>query len=495
MGDDHNQHVKQLGQFPSLEFNNRRSPVYGLNGMVACSQPAATNAGVDILKQGGNAVDAAIAIAAALSVTEPCSTGIGGDCFILYYDAVKKECLGINGSGRSPSELSLEKVTDTIGNFTKEPIHALSVTVPGAVSGWLKALSCWGSLPALTVLSPAIKLAKEGFAVAPLTAHSWSIGMGQLMKSPERNRQSLLIDGKAPSAGEIFRNLSLAERIQVLELPPNGQGLATLLALNFLRDIDIQALGHNTASYLHHCIEAMRLAFQDARRYIGDPDDSEKVPPLNAFLSEEYAKERRALISPSKRNTSIQHGIPLAHSDTVSFQVVDAAGNAVSMVNSNYMGFGTGLIPLGEGFTLQNRGACFSCDPNHPNCVNGGMTLENGDLHSSFSLMGGFMQPQGHLQILLNQLEFGMNPQEAIDAPRFCISANTENEEVSLEEGICNSVCAELYEMGHPIVRGVSGFNRQLFGRSQIIRRTISHNQVVLVGGSDGRGDGCAFGF
>mmetsp|Transcript_46064 Transcript_46064/g.104066 ORF Transcript_46064/g.104066 Transcript_46064/m.104066 type:complete len:406 (+) Transcript_46064:182-1399(+) len=290
--------------------------------------------------------------------------------------------------------------------------------------------------------------------------------------------------------------------VQVYEHPPNGQGIAALLALRQLEGMGAERLGHNSAEYLHLLLEAMRSAFADARWFVADPDASEV--PVEALLSEGYAARRRANFDPARARADVARGSPLASCDTVSFQVVDSMGNAVSAVNSNYMGFGTGLVPKGCGFSLQNRGHGFSLCAGHPNALAGGkrpfhtiipcMVLDSqGALYASLTNMGGFMQPQGHVQLLLNMVDFGMEPQRAIDAPRFCIGAHTLTSEISIEDGVPEEVLASLRAKGHNVKKLVRGHARAVFGRAQIIRRDPATG--VLWGGSDGRADGCAIGW
>ncbi len=403
-----------------LSFTGRRSPVLGTRGMAATSQPLAVAAGLQILEQGGNAADAAVAAAAALNVTEPTSTGIGGDCFALYYDAATRQVSALNGSGRAPAALTLERLEQE--GFERElpPFHPYTITVPGACAGWCDLVQMYGRLPLGTVLAPAIHLAEQGFPVAPITAYFWERGVErQLSQAP--GGQELTIDGRAPRPGEIFRNpglgrtfkkvveggkaafyegdiaVDLAATVQqaggclslddlaghtstweqpisttyrgvrVWECPPNGQGLAALLALNLLEGFEIQGSEPLSVGRLHLLIEAMRLAFADARWYVADP--ASNPAPLVELLSKEYAAERRRLINPRRATLDQVRGAPVAASDTVYLSVVDGDGNACSFINSNYMGFGTGICPQGWGFTLQNRGHNFSLDPEHPNAL------------------------------------------------------------------------------------------------------------------------------
>lgn len=540
-----------------------RSPVFARHGMVSSSQPLASEIGLRVLREGGNAVDAAVAVAAALALTEPCSTGVGGDCFLLFFDAQTRQVRGLNGSGRSPAALTRERALADFGaeQFPKFPSdHGHAVTVPGAVAGWVDAIDQWGSKSIAEVLAPAIALAKEGFPVAPLTAHSWKRGQFQLERGP--HAAEMLINGEAPKAGEIFVNANLARCLEdiaskgkagfyegrvaqaivdivqlkggamtledlashtssfvtpiktsfrgvdVHEIPPNGQGITALLALNILSELlpeGAELPEHNSAEYLHLLIDSLRLAFADAKWFVCDMDKS--TVPVDELLSREYAKKRAALISRNRASVDVQRGSPALSCDTVSFQVVDGEGNAVSMVNSNYMGFGTGFVPQGCGFTLQNRGANFELsDPNHPNALAPSKRpyhtiipaittfSASGELHSSFTVMGGFMQPQGHVQMLCNQLLYGLNPQESLDAGRFCIQPHKgDGTAVLVEDTLGEAVIGTLGdEYGHK-VQVVSGLARSDFGRGQIILRDPQTG--VLCAGSDGRADGCAMGW
>lgn len=534
-----------------LEFSSRRSPVYGRGGMVAASQPLAAAAGTQILAQGGTAADAAVAVAAALNVTEPTSTGLGGDCFALYYSAATGEVSALNGSGRAPTALTLERLRREGLGEALPPMHPYTITVPGACAGWCDLAARFGRLPLSDILAPAIELTEGGFPVAPVTSYFWQRAAdGQLARA--LNGRELTLDGRGPRPGEIFRNPGLGQTLRriaaggaaafyqgdiaaaiaatvaeaggclslsdlathastweqpisveyrghrVWECPPNGQGLAALLALNILRQFDLSALPPLSVDRLHLQIEAMRLAFADAFYYIADPAFC--PAPLAGLLSAEYGRERAALIDPRRARLDVAHGIPPAVSDTVYFCVVDGAGNACSFINSNYMGFGTGIVPHGWGFSLQNRGHNFSLDPQHPNALAPGkrpyhtiipglITRADGSLYGPFGVMGGFMQPQGHLQTAISLLDDGWDPQAALDLPRFCIEPAVEGGRVALEAGIPEAVVAALADLGQP-VHPVNGWGRALFGRGQIIVRDPATG--VLCGGSDPRADGCA---
>lgn len=535
------------------DFSSRRSPMYGRRGMVSTSQPLATAAGIEILSKGGNAADAAVACAAALNVTEPTSTGIGGDMFALYYDAGTRQVTALNGSGRAPAALTLDRLKKE-GLLADElpPYHAHTVTVPGACAGWCDLIEKHGSLSLPEILGPAIRLAEEGFPVSPLTSYFWQRSTERQLKSALNGRE-LTIDGRGPNAGEIFRNPGLAKTfkavaetkaegfyqgqiaeaivgvikeaggcmsandlashvstwetpisvnyrgLRVHECPPNGQGVTALIALNLLEGFDLTSLDPLSPEKMHLMIEALRLAFADARWYVADPAFSKT--PMVELLSKEYATERRKLIDKKRATVDPKRGTPAASSNTVYLSVVDGAGNACSFINSNYMGFGTGIVPKGWGFTLQNRGHNFSLDPNHPNALEPGkrpyhtiipamVTRESDDsLYASYGVMGGFMQPQGHVQVLSALSDHGLDPQSALDLPRFCIDVEEAGGRVAIEEGMPQKTMDALKKMGHPLYE-VSGYERALFGRGQVILRDAESG--VLCAGSDPRADGCA---
>jgi gamma-glutamyltranspeptidase/glutathione hydrolase len=523
--------------------------------MVATSQPLAVAAGLEILALGGNAADAAVATAAALNVTEPTSTGIGGDCFALYFNAADRKVSALNGSGRAPAALTLERLRDEGFDQELPPFHPYTITVPGACAGWCDLVEAFGRLEMSQVLAPAIRLAEDGFPVAPITAYFWSLGAERQLRNAPGGSE-LTIEGRAPKAGEIFSNPGLARTfrsvaqggkqafydgeiadtmvdivrqaggclstadlaahhstwetpistiyrgLRIWECPPNGQGLAALLGLNILEGFNLSEFSPHSSARLHLEIEAMRLAFADSSWYVADP--AFNPAPLDDLLSKDYAAQRRQLIDPSRATLDQQHGTPTSSSDTVYLSVVDGNGNACSFINSNYMGFGTGIVPTGWGFSLQNRGHNFRLDADHPNALAPGKRpyhtiipamatnpSSNGsdDLFASFGVMGGFMQPQGHLQVVVSMVDDGFDPQLALDQPRFCISDGEAGGGVALEEGISSEVIAELADMGHDAEQ-VSGHGRALFGRGQIILREADSG--VLWGGSDPRADGCA---
>ena len=552
----------------TITFNSRRSPVYGRKGIVSTSQPLATAAGLEILAKGGNAADAAVAAGAALNVTEPTTSGIGGDMFALYYSADTKRVTALNGSGRAPASLTLDRLKKE--GFASEipPFHPHTVTVPGACAGWFDLIEKHGSLSMPEILSPAIRLADEGFPVASVTSHFWKRGAQRQLKTAPNGRE-MTIDGRGPEPGEIFRNPGLARTFhlvaeggarafykgeiaesivsvlkeargcmttddlashtstweepisvdyrgyRVYECPPNGQGITALIALNLLEGFELAGTSSLSVERLHVMIEAMRLAFADSRWYVTDPAFSNI--PVQELLSKEYANERRKLINNKRATVDVKRGTPVSSSDTVYLSVVDKFGNACSYINSNYMGFGTGIVPKGRGFTLQNRGHNFELDPNHPNCLaprkrpyhtiipamvtrspspseaNGrGMSEGQGEgesLFASYGVMGGFMQPQGHVQVLSALVDDGMDPQAALDQPRFCIDVEESGGRVAIEDGMPDETFRGLQKMGHPVAL-VTGYDRALFGRGQVILRDAETG--VLSAGSDPRADGCA---
>lgn len=547
---------------PPFIFNSRRSPVYSRRGIVATSQPLATAAGIEVLSKGGNAADAAVAAAAALNVTEPTSTGIGGDMFALYFDAQTQQVTALNGSGRAPSALTLERLKrEGLLADSLPPFHPHTVTVPGACAGWCDLIEKHGSLSMSDILAPAIRLAEEGFPVAPITAHFWARGAERQLKSA-LNGHEMTIDGRAPKAGEIFQNKGLAKTfklvaeqgvtgfyqgsvaesivavikeaggcmsaedlashvstwespmsvdyrgLRVYECPPNGQGITALIALNILEGFDLTAMDVTSTEKMHLMIEAMRLAFADAKWYVCDPAFA-KIP-MKELLSKEYASERRKLIDLKRATVDPQRGSPVNSSGTVYLSVVDGMGNACSFINSNYMGFGTGIVPKGWGFTLQNRGHNFSLDPHHPNALapgkrpyhtiipamvtrlpspsGRGVGGEGETLYASYGVMGGFMQPQGHVQVLSALKDAGLDPQSALDLPRFCLDAESAGGKVDIEEGMPTATVNALREMGHPL-NEVGGYERAVFGRGQVILRDEAG---VLCSGSDPRADGYA---
>src|SRR5215216_4273097 len=526
-----------------------RSIVRAEHGMVASSQPLASQVGLEILKRGGNAVDAAIAMAAMLNVTEPMMTGIGGDAFMLIYWSKTKEMKGLNASGRAPRALNLDYFARQ--KITKMPEFGMeSITVPGAFDGWVTLLEKYGTMKLADVLGPAIECAENGFPVMEKTAEDWNAEVTRLRKTPAA-AANYLIDGRAPRAGEIFRQPNLARTLRTLalggrdafykgeiaraivdyceknggfisladlaaqksewvepisttyrgytvyEIPPNGQGLTALLTLNILEGFELAALSTQPDRYYHTLIEATKLAFADRNRYIADPAFS-KVPVVE-LLSKDYAARRRALINPNKALDAPLPGEINAGSDTTYFTVVDQDGNAVSFINSLFDSFGSGIVAGDTGIVLQNRGSAFSLDRAHPNHLEPGkrpfhtiipaMVFKDNELFMSFGVMGGGIQPQGHVQVLVNIIDLGMGLQQAIDAPRY---RYMKERDVLLEDEIPATVIDRLMVLGH---RRASppGLLRSSMGGGQAIM--IDPVNRTLMGASDSRKDGLAIGY
>jgi gamma-glutamyltranspeptidase/glutathione hydrolase len=529
-----------------LTFASRRSPVLARRGMVATSQPLAAVAGLRVLMDGGQAADAAVATAAMLNVVEPMSTGVGGDCFALVFDATTGQVSALNGSGRSPLAFTLEEA-QKLGLVEIPPTGPLPVTVPGTVSGWEALLHRFGTMSLGECLAPAIRTAEEGFPVSPRISAEWREAEEKLVEDHEAARIYL----PAPRPGELARAPDLAEslrtiaegggeafyrgplarkiadhvqiqggylttddlaahtsdwsdpisatyrHVQVLEHSPNGQGLAALLALNVLEAYDLAAMDFFDPQRWHLEIEAVRLGMVDAGRHVADPEFGDI--PIWSLLSHEYAAVRRSVIDLRRSMQLAEPGHP-EHQDTVYLSVVDGQGNAVSFISSLCHDFGCGLVVPGTGICLQNRGVCFSLEEGHPNALAGGkrpyhtiipaLALREGALWLSFGVMGGFMQPQGHVQVLSNVIDQGMDPQTALDAPRFRVDERG-GPEVAVEAGMPDETLTALVEMDHDIqTEPLFGAG---FGAGQII--AVDHDTGVLEGGSDPRKDGCALGF
>lgn len=530
-------------------YPSRRSTVIARKGMVATSQPLAAQAGLQVLLDGGNAFDAAVTTAAVLNVVEPMSTGIGGDCFALLYLAGTQEVKALNGSGRAPKALTLE-VFQERGLDAVPLAGMLPVTVPGTVDGWATLLEDHGTISLADALAPAIRYAEEGYPVTELIARVWDYLAPKLGVTPEA-RAHYLVDGeRAPRPGEIFSLPALAQTFRqiaeggrdafyrgdiahtivefsrrndgfleledfeahvstwvepisidyrgyrVYECPPNGQGLAALLALSIAHGFDLPAMAPDSTEYLHILIEAMRLGFADAFTYVADPEHADI--PLDALLSEAHAAERRGLIELDQAMGEVPAGQP-AGEDTVYLTVVDGDGNACSFINSLYYGFGSGMVAGDTGICLQNRGACFVLDPEHRNCWAPGkrpyhtiipsMITRGGALFASYGVMGGFMQPQGHLQVVSHLVDHSMSPQQALDAPRFRVHENLR--QVSFERGVPLRALSDLARLGHRVVPPVELAGS--FGGGQII--VVDQESGALFGGSDPRKDGGALGF
>ncbi len=545
-----------------------RAPVLGVHGMAATAHPLATQVALDILKEGGSAVDAAIAANAALGLMEPVGNGIGGDLFAIVWDPETEQLYGLNASGRTPRGRSMEDLRQRLGDAGSIPsVGSLPVTVPGTVDGWFELHGRFGTLPMSDVLAPATRYAREGFPVTQLISYYWDRNMdifqrryeeGPWLEEFDNARATYLIDGHAPAEGEIFRNPDLANTFDILardgrdafyngeiaqtvdtymrriggdlrfedfaahesewvdpvgvnyrgydvfELPPNTQGIAALQMLQILEGFDLASMGPG-ADALHLMVEAKRLAFEDLARYYADPDFSDI--PVEWLISDEYAAERRALISTDTAMTEVAPGEQrLEQGDTTYLTVADENGMMVSLIQSNYRGMGSGLVADGLGFMFQDRGELFALEDDHPNAYAPGkrpfhtiipaFMMRDGVPLMSFGLMGGDMQPQGHVQIVVNMIDFGMNVQEAGDAARFRHAGSSTATGVpgegvgvvELESGYGPAIREDMARRGHVTEDGNGGF-----GGYQAIWRDPETG--VYHGASEMRKDGMAAGY
>lgn len=532
--------------FQTYPFPSQRMPLLACNGVVATSQPLAAQAGLQMLQRGGNAVDAAIAAAVALAVVEPNSNGIGGDAFALVWDGAKLH--GLNGSGRAPAALQAAQLRNQ--GHTDIPTDGwLPVTIPGAPAAWGDLHQRFGSLALTELLAPAIAYAREGFPVSPFSAQYWANAAQRFLPLTDPAcaawANTFTINGKPPAAGQRwtspghaqtlqtlaergardFYEGSLAEKIaafaratggllqmddlaahqsswvepigvgyrgyEVWEIPPNGQGLAALMALSILEGFDLFDSPYGSEESLHLQIEAMKLAFADAARYIADPDHADV--PLAGLLSPEYIAARRGLIGPQAREP--EAGEP-PRGGTVYLCTADRNGMMVSFIQSNYMGFGSGVVVPDTGIALHNRGANFTLQAGHRNEAAGGKRPYHTIIPAfltrgrqpvgPFGVMGGFMQPQGHTQVVIGTVDYDLNPQAALDAPRWRVSGGLN---VDIELGTPEHILQGLAARGHQINIPA---NRGLFGRGQIIWRL---DDGVYVAASDRRADGAAVGW
>ncbi len=525
-----------------------RSTVYAPRGAIATSQPLATAAGLAVLQRGGNAFDAAVTAAAVLNVVEPHMTGIGGDLFALFWAQREQRLGGLDASGRAGALMTRDELLRR-GRDRVPSSGAEAITVPGALSGWAVLLQKYGTITLADALAPAIRIAEEGFPVTPIIARQWAAEVDKLSRDAGA-RATYLLDGqRAPQAGEWFRNPDLAatfrliaesgpgafyggelgrkvaEGVQALggfltlddltshrptlveplsvdfrgyrvwELPPSGQGIAALEMLRILEPYDLESMGHNSAAYLHHLIEAKKLAFADLARFIGDRDHMTVSP--EDLLSDEFIARRRMLLDPSRAADRVSPGNAVTSSETIYLTAADKDGNMVSFINSIYSAFGSGVVIPGTGFALQDRGAGFTLEPNHPNTVAPGkrpfhtiipafVTRDSGSGYEpwlSFGVMGGSMQPQGHVQVLLNLVLFDMDLQEAVDAPRF---RHLEGLRVVIESPVSGDVRRALEMMGHEL----ADESTVSFGGAQAIMRL----RRGWAAASDPRKDGMAAG-
>ncbi len=577
-----------------------RSEVLARHGIVCTSVPAATEVGIDILKRGGSAVDAAIAANATLGLMEPVSNGIGGDLFAIIYSAKENKLYGINGSGRSPAGLSYDQMKAELEKLHREtipPTGMLSISVPGTVDAWAELHKRFGKLKLSDDLAPAIRYAEEGFPVTELIAYYWAFGPRLYKGLPGAFLETYTLDGKGrtPAKGDIFKNPDLAKTLRligekgrdvfykgeiadkidnfmganggflrkadfekhtstwvdpvstnyrgydVFELPPNGQGIAALQILNILEGFDLHAMGRNSPETLHTMVEAKKIAWADRAKFYADPDFAEI--PLAGLLSKKYAAERRKLIDPNHAAKQVEAGnligreasgftrptglrpiegkearsllaemsvdAHLPKGDTIYMCTADDEGNMVSLIQSNYRGMGSGIVVPGLGFMFQDRGELFSMDPTHANVyapgkrpfhtIIPGFVMKDGKPWEAFGVMGGGMQPQGHVQVLTNQIDFGLNVQEAGDASRWQHEGDNEptgekmtgsGGYVEVESGIPYEAVRELRKKGHDVRFDVGGY-----GGYQAIKVEMHDGQRVYVGASESRKDGMAAGY
>jgi gamma-glutamyltranspeptidase/glutathione hydrolase len=557
------------GQIDRITGKNfaTRSEVLATHGMVCTSVPAATEVGVEILKRGGSAVDAAIAANATLGLMEPVSNGIGGDLFAIVYSAKENKLYGINGSGRSPLGLSYDAMKSELAKLRGEtipPRGMLPISVPGCVDAWAELHKKFGKLKLSDDLAPVVRYAEEGFPVTDLIAYYWAFGPRLYKGLPGAFVATYTLDGKerTPGKGDIFKNPDLARTLRsigekgrdafykgeiadkidafmranggflrktdfekhtstwiepvsvnyrgydIFELPPNGQGIATLQILNILEGFDLRAMGRNSPETLHTMVEAKKIAWADRAKFYADPAFT-KIP-LAGLLSKGYAAERRKLIDPNRAAKQVEAGNPaLGQGDTIYMCTADDEGNMVSLIQSNYRGMGSGIVVPGLGFMFQDRGELFSMDPQHANVyapgkrpfhtIIPGFVMKDGKPWEAFGVMGGGMQPQGHVQVLTNQIDFGLNVQEAGDASRWQHEGDNEptgekmnasGGYVEVESGIPYETVRELRKKGHDVRFDVGGY-----GGYQAIKVEMHDGRRVYVGASESRKDGMAAGY
>ncbi len=558
--------IAQIDRITGKSFATR-SEVLARHGMVCTSVPAATQVGIDVLKRGGSAVDAAIAANATLGLMEPVSNGIGGDLFAIVYSAKENKLYGINGSGRSPLGLSYEQMKAELAKINHTaipPTGMLPTSVPGCVDAWAELHKKFGKLSLSDDLSGAIHYAEEGFPVTELIAFYWSRNLKLYKGLPGGYLQTYTLDGKGqtPAKGDIFKNPDLARTLRLIaekgrdayykgeitdkidafmranggwlrkadfekhtstwvepvstnyrgydifELPPNGQGIATLQVLNILEGFDLRAWGRNSPDTLHAMIEAKKLAWADRAKFYADPDFAKA--PVAQLISKKYAAERRKLIDSGHAAKTVGAGQPAAldQGDTIYMCTADDEGNMVSLIQSNFRGMGCGIVVPGLGFMFQDRGQLFSMQPGHANVyapgkrpfhtIIPGFVMKDGKPWEAFGVMGGGMQPQGHVQVLTNQIDFGLNVQEAGDAARWQHEGDneptdekmTEGGYVEVESGIPYETVRELKLRGHDVRFDVGGY-----GGYQAIKVEMHNGERVYVGASESRKDGQAAGY
>jgi gamma-glutamyltranspeptidase/glutathione hydrolase len=530
-----------------MRFASRRSNVMARNGLVATSQPLAAMAGLRILMDGGNAVDAAVATAATLAVVEPHSTGVGGDVFALVRMAADGQVRALNASGRAPAAASREQLLRE-GLTSVPELSPFAITVPGAVSGWQAALDAHGSMPLSDLLKPAIEYASNGYPVSEVISSAWETSVEKLRAHP--SGKAYLLNGGAPNAREVFGIPDLARTLQAVaeggaeafysgpvaertakfvqelggwltvddmarhradwvqpistdyrgvqcwQVPPNSQGINLLMGLNLAEGFDFTSMGLQSPATYHHLIECVRLALDDGLRHVTDP--GHMAAGTDWLLSKKRANERRAMISADHAMLEVEPSLTTAQDDTVYITCVDGQGNACSLINSIFKGFGSGLVVPETGILLHNRGASFSLDEAHVNALEPGkrpyhtlmpgMVTRSGELWLCYGVMGAMQQAQGHLQVLVNMIDFAMDPQSALDSPRFSVRLG---EGVAIEDIAASEVAGALENLDHPItVEPPHGVH---FGGGQVIERDPETG--VLTGGSEPRLDGAAVGW
>jgi gamma-glutamyltranspeptidase/glutathione hydrolase len=526
---------------PARSPHGSRSEVIAPYGMVAASQPLAAQVGIDILKAGGNAIDAAVAVNAVLGLVEPHMNGVGGDLFAIVWDAETEQLHGLNATGRAPYEIN-RQVFERQGLERVPGTGPLTWTVPGAVDGWAQLLDRFGTMSLAEVLAPAIAYGRDGFPVSEIIQGQWAASERTLAEWPT-SAATYLPNGRPPEVGELFKNPGLVRTYEAIaqggrdafykgeiarkivafsesnggyftmrdfedhssmwvdpvttsyrgydiwEIPPNSSGIVALMMLNILEGYDMASLGHNSAAAIHRIVEAKKLAFADRDRYVADPNAN--ALPVAELISKAYGEERRALIDPSRASQVVNAGDP---TDTVYLTVVDKDRNAISLIESIFGGFGSKVVPADLGFALQNRGSGFSLEEGHLNSLEPhkrslhtnmpAFVTKDGKPFLSFGVMGGDMQPQGHTQVLSNIIDFGMNLQEAGDAARVRHGGS-----VQVEPGVTEAVIAELERMGHRVRRAAGGG----MGGYQAIM--IHPETGMLHAGTDPRKDGAAIGY
>ena len=555
--------VQAFDRITGKDFASR-SEVIATEAMAATSHPLATQIALDVMKQGGNAIDAAIAANAALGLMEPTGNGIGGDLYAMIWDAKSGKLYGLNASGRSPLGLSydtLKAELEKLGRTDLPPHGMLPISVPGTIDGWFEMHQKFGKLPMPQLLQPTIDYAEKGFPVTELIAYYWDRRVPILSPQPGDCRGTFTINGKAPAKGQIFKNPGLAYTLRTVakegrdafyrgeitrkidkfmtenggylrfadfanhrsdwvepvgvdykgytlwELPPNGQGIAALQMLQILKNFDLAALGYNTPESIHLMVEAKKLAFEDRAKFYADMDFYKT--PISKLISEEYGRERAKLIG-QRAAQRVDAGNPhLYEGDTIYMTTADKDGNMVSLIQSNYRGMGSGVVVPGLGFVFQDRGQLFSMDKNHANVYEPGKRAFNTIIPAfvtkddkpliSYGVMGGAMQPQGHVQILVNMVDFGMNLQEAGDAARWQHLGSTEPTDgqdaylknggyIEVERGIPFETVRELQKRGHDVRYGLGGYG----GYQAIMKDPING---VWIGASESRKDGQAAGY